>query len=127
MTDILYNDPITGRQTPAWLSTAVDELIYKIRHKDIWQIFEFCIEIWAKKYPSEHKKYLAEMKKYKANRLNKYGSTKNKFMRELVSLPRELNFLLDKLAADKIVDYGPKKFWREVARRYPGFSPVENV
>lgn len=123
----MYHDPISGRNIPQWLSVAVDQLLGKIRHKDVWEIFEFCVDIWAKKYPDEHKKYLAEMKNYKSNRLNKFGSTKNKNMRELVTLPRELNFLLDKIAADKIADYGPKKFWRELARRYPGFSPAESI
>lgn len=127
MIDVIYNDPISGRQVPAWMSTAVDELLFKIRHKDVWEILEFCIEIWAKKYPEEHKKFFGEMRKHKSNRLNKYASSKTNSVRELVYLPRELNYLLDKIAADKIIDYGPKKFWREVARRYPGFSPAENI
>lgn len=112
---------------PAWLSEAVDELLFKVRKKDIWEIVEFCIQIWATKYPTEHKKFLKEMKSYKSGRLNKFSATKSLHMRELVSLPRELNFLLDKIAADKIADYGPKKFWRELATRYPGFSPAEKV
>lgn len=127
MNDVIYNDPISGRQVPAWMSTAVDELLYKIRHKNVWEILEFCIEIWAKKYPEDHKKFLNDMKSHKTNRLNKYASSKTNSMRELVYLPKEINYLLDKIAADKIIDYGPKKFWRELARRYPGFSPAQNV
>jgi hypothetical protein len=127
MSDILYHDPISGRDVPTWMSVAVDELLYKVRHKDIWQIVDFCIEIWAKKYPQEHKKFLDEMKRYKANRLNKFSSTKNNSQRELVNLPREIDYLLDKLAADKIVEYEPKKFYRELARRYPGFSPASSI
>lgn len=127
MNDLIYHDPISGRDVPTWLSTAVDELLAKIRHKDVWEIFEFCVEIWAKKYPEEHKKFFSEMKSYKSNRLNKFAATKTKSMRELTALPRELNYLLDKIAADKIADYGPKKFYREIARRYPGFSPVDTI
>lgn len=125
--DLIYHDPVTDKVYPAWLSEAVDELLYKVRKKGIWEIVDFCIEIWATKYPTEHKKYLTEMKKYKSNRLNKFASTKSKVYRELISLPREMNFLLDKIAADKIADYGPQKFWREMARRYPGFSPAEKI
>ncbi len=128
MNDLLYHDPISGRVVPTWLSIAIDELLSKVRHKSVWEIVDFCIDVWAKKYPEEHKKYVAELKKYKSNRLNKFASTKGgAHFRELVVLPREINYLLDKIAADKIADYGPKKFWRELARRYPGFSPAEQV
>ena len=122
-----YHDPINGKVYPLWLSEAVDELLYKVRKKNIWEIVDFCLDIWAQKYPKDHKKYLNEMKVYKKNRLNKYGSTKSKVYRELLSLPREINYLLDKIAADKIADYGPKKFWRDFAIRYPVFSPAESV
>ena len=127
MNDILYIDPLTNRVTPAWLSTAVDELILKVRHKDIWEICDFCIEIWAKKFPQEHKAYLKEMKAYRSRRLNSFSSTKSNSLRELINIPREINFLLDKLASHRIADYGPKKFWREFAKRYKGFSPAEKV
>ena len=127
MDNLLYHDPINGKVYPAWLSTAVDELLIKIRHRSVWEIVDFCIAIWAKKYPREHKQYLKEMAEYKKNRLNKYASTKSKVQRELISIPREINYLLDKIAADKIALYGPKKFWREFARRYKGFSPAEKV
>lgn len=123
----MYHDPISGRKVPTWLSVAVDELLYKVRKKGLWEIVEFCIEIWKKKYPEEHKKFFGDMRQYKLDRLNKYASSKSKSQRELISLPRELNYLLDKIAADKIADYGPKKFYRELARRYPGFSPAQNI
>lgn len=93
----------------------------------MWKIVDFCIEVWAKKYPEEHKKYLKEMAAYKKARANRYASTKTNSMRELVNLPREINYLLDKIASHRIAEYGPKKFWREFARRYPGFSPAEAV
>lgn len=124
---IIYNDPVSGRQIPSWLSEAVDQLLFKVRKKGIWEIVDFCIQIWATKYPSEHKKFFKEMKAYKSNRLNKFASSKTNSTRELVSIPRELNFLLDKIAADKIADYGPKKFWRAFAKRYSGFSPATSI
>jgi hypothetical protein len=127
MNDILYQDPITDKVYPAWLSTAVDELIYKVRHKSIWQVVDFCLKIWETKYPEEHKRYIQEMARYKNNRLNKFASTESKSLREIISLPREVNYLLDKLASDKIADYGPKKFWLEFARRYPKLSPAEKI
>lgn len=123
----MYHDPITGKDYPAWLSIAVDELIVKVRKQNIWKVVDFCLDVWASKDSTEYRSYKAEMKKYKANRANRYAATKSKVSRELVALPREVNYLLDKLAADKIADYGPKKFWREFARRYPAFSPAEAI
>lgn len=127
MENLYYNDPISGRVVPTWLSVAIDELLNKVRHKDIWEIVKFCFDLWAKKYPEEHKKYLKEMATYKKNRINKFGSTKSNVYRELITIPREMNYLLDKIASDRIAEYGPKKFWREMARRYPGFSPAESI
>ena len=120
-------DPITGKQYPAWLSAAVDELVYKIRKKTIWEVVDFCLNVWISKYPEEHKQYLREMKEYKKNRKNKYASTKTNVYREIILLPREVNYLLDMFAADKIADYGPKKFWRNFAKRYPALSPANSI
>lgn len=127
MDNLLYTDPLTQRTVPAWMSTAVDELLYKVRHKNIWEIVDFCIEMWAKKYPVEHKKFLKEMASFKKNRANKFASSETKSMRQLVELPRDVNYLLDKIASHKIADYGEKKFWREFARRYPAFSPAQSI
>ena len=127
MDDLDYIDPLTGRVTPVWLQVAVTDLLHKIRHKDIWEIVDFCIKIWGQRNPEDYKAYFKEMKKYKANRLNEYASSKSKVHRELVSLPEDVNYLLDKLAAHRIADYGAQKFWREFARRYPGFSPAKRV
>jgi len=123
----ITKDPLTGKEYPAWLSTAVDELVYKIRHKSVWEVVDFCLAIWKQKYPTEYKAYLKEMKEYKKERANKYASSKSNTYREVVMLPREVNFLLDKFASDKIADYGPKKFWRNFARRYPALSPADVI
>lgn len=116
-----YTDPLTQKSYPAWMVTAVDELIYKIRHKDIWEITDFCIAIWAKKYPKEHKAYLNTMKRFRANRKNEYGSTESHTWRNLVEVPQEITYLLNKIASHKIEDYGTQKYWRDFAKRYPGF------
>lgn len=121
----LHLDPLTGRVAPAWMVAAVDELLVKVRHMDVWKIVDFCIEIWAKKYPTDHKKYLDEMKKYRANRKNKYSSTKTMWLRELVIAPQELTYLLNKVASHRIEEYGTAKFWRDFSRKYPGFRPGE--
>ena len=125
--DILYTDPLTLKTYPAWMSIAVDELLLKVRHKDIWEIVDFAIAIWAKKYPVKHKQYLRDMAAYRKNRANKHASNKTKSMRQLVELPREINYLLNKIASHRIEDYGEKKFWREFAKRYPAFSPAKKI
>lgn len=125
--DPITVDPLSGREYPAWLLTAVDELVYKIRHKTVWEVVDFCVLVWKTKSPGEYEQHLKEMKEYKRNRLNKHASSKSKVYREVVMLPPEVNYLLDKFAADKIADYGPKKFWRAFAKRYPHLSPAEKI
>lgn len=120
-----YTDPLSQKSYPAWMVQAVDELIYKVRHKSVWEITDFCLEIWAKKYPTEHKEYLKFMARYRANRKNKHGSTDNKTWRSLVEVPQELTYLLNKIASHKIEEYGTQKYWREFAKRYPGFRGGE--
>jgi hypothetical protein len=117
----LYLDPLTGRVAPSWLVAAIDELMVKMRHKKIWEIVDFCLEIWAKKYPKEHRAYLNELANFRRNRKNQYASTDNKWLRGLVTVPQELTYLLSKIADHKIDEYGREKFWRDFAKRYPGF------
>jgi hypothetical protein len=116
-----YTDPLTQKSYPAWMVSAVDELLYKVRHQNIWKIVDFCLEIWAKKYPKEYKEYMKEVARYRANRKNKFASTDSKWWRDLVHVPRELTYLLNSIASHKIEEYGPQKFWRDFSKRYPGF------
>ena len=118
---LIYTDILTGKSYPAWLVTAVDELILKVRKKDIWQIVEFCLEIWAKKNPKEYKKFMQMQTEYRKQRKNKYASTDSKWLRELVNVPREFKYLITKIAQHRIDEYGEHKFWRDFSRKYPGF------
>jgi hypothetical protein len=125
--DLVYFDPISQKIRDPMLVEAVDTLIYKVRHKSLWEIFEFCFKVWAKKNPDEYTKYLHELAVYKKGRKNKFASTQNKSLRELVILPRDITYLLNKVALDRIEEYGEKKFYRELARRYPVFSPATSI
>lgn len=106
---------------------AVDKLIFKVKNQDIWKIVDFCLKVWATRNPVEHKEYLKELARYRKTRANKYAATKDHVWRELVIIPPLLNYLLEKIAFDRIENYGRKKFYREFARRYPGFRPGERL
>jgi len=121
MNDLYTYDALADKQRPSWMVEAVDQLLHKVRKQNLWKIVDFCISVWAKRYPSEHKEYLKTLSRYRANRKNEYGSTKNKTWRELSVIPPLIDYLLNKIADDKIEVYGKKKFYREFARRYPGF------
>jgi hypothetical protein len=125
--EMTYMDPLTMKEYPMWLVEAVDQLLLKIRHKDVWEICDFAISVWAKKHPIEHKKFLAANKNYRESRKKKTGATDSNFMRNLVHVPPDISYILNLVAQHKIEDYGTKKFWREFARRYQGFSNVEKV
>lgn len=127
MNELDYLDLLSGKTYPAWMVAAVDDLLMKVRKQNIWKIVDFCIAVWSKKYPKEHKRYLKEMANYRKNRLKETAATKSNVMRELVIAPREVVYLLEKIAYDKIEDYGRLKFWREFARRHPGFSPAKKL
>lgn len=119
--DFLYTDPLTQKTYPTWMVAAIDELLYKIRHKPIWEIVDFCLGIWAKKYPKDYKVFLKDMEEFRKNRRTETASNQSGSMRNLVEVPRELTFLLNKIASHKIQDYGEHKFWRDFAKRYPAF------
>lgn len=125
--ELTYTDPITMKSWDAALVGMVDELLYKVRKKSIWEITDFCIRIWAKKYPKQHKQYLKAVKDIRTSRKNKTGSTEEKQLRYLVEPPSDVSYLLEKLAKHKLEEYGRTKYWREFARRYPGFSVAEKV
>lgn len=109
------------------MEEAVDTLVKKVNNKSIWDVVEFAIAIWSRKYPVESSRFYRSQGNHKQNRLNKFGSTKAMQLRELVNLPWEINYLLEKLARDRIEEYGKKKFWREFAKRYPGFATAEKI
>jgi hypothetical protein len=124
---LLYTDPLTLKSYPAWLVQAVDTLLYKIRHKDIWEICDFAISFWAKKNPREYRLFLDANKRFKLSRKNKFASTESMDMRQLAHIPSDVSYILDKIAGHKIEEYGKLKFWRAFAKRYPGFSTAEKV
>jgi hypothetical protein len=127
MNTLFTYDPIADKQRPAWMVTAVDQLLDKVKNQNIWKIVDFCIDIWSKRYPTEYKEYLKALSRYRSNRKNEYGATKSKVWRELTVIPPLIDYLLQKIAWDKIEDYGKLRFHREFARRYPGFSPAGKV
>lgn len=128
-TEILYTDPLTQKTRPAWLVEAVDRLLYKVRHKDIWEIVEFAVNFWARKNPVEHRKFLEANKRYRDSRKKDTGATDSNSLRATVNIPRDISYILEKIAAHKIKEYkgGSLKFWRDFARRYPGFAAAEKI
>lgn len=125
--EFIYTDPLTQKSYPSYMVQAVDDLLYKVRHKTLWDIVEWCIEFWMKKHPVEHKKYLKAVKEHQQSRKNKFASTKDKQFRELVHIPSDISYLLEKIARHKIEDYGRLKFYKEFAKRYPGFRGGEKI
>lgn len=123
--DFIYVDPLSQKEYPQWMVSAVDQLLKKVAEKDIWEIVDFSLSFWAKKNPIEYRNYLASLEKYRKSRKNKYASTTEKQMRELVYIPNDVSYLLEKIAAHRIDDYGRLKFMKEFARRYPGFRAGE--
>lgn len=125
MSDLLYIDPLTQKEYPQWMVSAVDQLLYKIANKDIWEIVEWALQFWAKKNPDDYKLYLDAVEKYRKSRKNKFASTKEKQLRELVYFPNDVSYILEKIASHRIEEYGREKFTKEFARRYPGFRAAE--
>lgn len=125
--EIWYTDPLTEKTYRADLVQMVDDLLLKIRKKPLWEVVDFCIEIWARKYPKKHKEYLDAVKEIKSSRRKATASSKTNQTRYLAEPPWEVMMLLEKVAQHKIDDYGKQKFWRKFAKRYPGFSVAEKV
>lgn len=129
MNEIMAFDPLTQQTYPAWMGEAVDQLLLKIRHKDVWEIVEFAIAFWMKKNPVEYKKYLDSVQKHRDSRRDKFASFKDKNIRtrELVHIPSDISYILEKIAYHKIEEYGRLKFYKEFAKRYPGFRGGEKL
>lgn len=128
-TEILYTDPLTEKTYPAWLVEAVDQLLYKIRHKSIWDLCDFAIKIWAKKNPQEHKRWMKWNDEYRKSRKKETGATDSNSLRGLVNIPSDISYVLRKFGQHKIDDYpgGETQFWRDFVKRYPGFGASEKV
>lgn len=127
MEDFYTIDPLSNKTRPTWLVQAVDQLLFKVRNNDIWDTVDLAISVWSRKHPVEYRKFLDANKEYKKSRKNKFASTEDKSFRHLLNLPGEVSYVLEKLAQHRIKEYGRQKFWREFARRYPGFATAEKI
>lgn len=121
--DIVTN----GHIRPSEVVSAVDGLMYKMKKKGLWESLDFMIRIWSERNPEVTKQFLKEQHMIKTTR-KKHAAFSNKTNRLLVSLPAEIHHFLTVFWDTEIQNMGTKRFYREVARRYPFFKiPEGNI
>ena len=99
-----------------------------------WQVFDKIIDWYMKKYENKIDSYTGmSFNEYVSSNLrrrkelnNKYGSSKDKSRRLLLSIPQRIVYLFKKLYPD-LFQGDQKKFIYEFAKRYPQFSVPEKV
>jgi len=106
---------------PAWAVEAVEKLLQKVKKKNLWDVIDFLVKVFEKRFPEYSKARHAELKERRKNLRNPHASNKAKDLRHLISIPVPLKDLFDYF----LEDYENKEFWREFARRYPQYSVPE--
>jgi hypothetical protein len=119
--------PIGNKLYPSWVVEGVDTLLSKIDSQPIWVTVDFIIQLWARKNPAEAKAFFSAQEAFKQSRKRKTGASKDESFRNLVHIPPEVKLLLDKLLVYQIQEMGELTFYRQFAKRYPGFSSVEKI
>lgn len=110
-----------GKVRPAWAVEAVERLLQKVRRKNLWDVVDFLVSVFEKRFPEYSKARYTELKERRKRLKNPYASNKEKDLRHLVSIPVPLKDLMDYF----LEDYENKEFWREFAKRYPQYSVPE--
>lgn len=127
MSDLLVADSFSNKLRPAWVVEAADNLIWKVRNKDIWESIDFLLEVWKRKNPQEAARFGDAVRDTTSSRRNEHASSETKSLRYLLELPQEIHAALDFFFAEKINEMGKNNFFREFARRYPFFKVAERI
>ena len=102
---------------------AVDVLLEKVKHKDMWEVIGFIVQVFEKRYP-EYSKSIQNANIDRRKRLIRgTASNKSHGMRHLISMPPQLKDLMDFF----LEDYENPGFWREFARRFPQYKVPERI
>lgn len=101
----------------------VDALLQKVRGKGVWEVTDFIIKIFEKRFPEYSHAIGVANQERKKDLLRSTGSNKDRGMRHLISMPPQLKDLMDYF----LVNYENPTFWREFARRYPQYRVPDKI
>lgn len=104
----------------------VDYIIIKRGREGIWQVVDQILKFMQKYFPDEIKEVIDEVKKDRELSYNEYGSTKDRTLRKLGSVPQRLENLLFR-AYEGQWPMPSKQFRREFFKRYPAFRVAQKI
>ena len=121
------------KYAPARDVQAADRLLKLKKENKLWEVVEECFNIWASKHPDEWRSFLFHVKDVRDSRkVTKgfAGVTKDKehggYIEYTLDIPQDVIYMLrvvytpDELPMDK-------KFFRQLARRFPKFRVSHKV
>lgn len=124
----VYMDIVSnGRIRPSHVVEAVDNLMYKMKKKGLWESLDFMVKVWMEKNPEATKQFEQDQKNIQATR-RKHAAFENKSNRLLASIPEEIHIFLNTFWHSEIESMGRKTFYTKVVQKYPIFKiPEGNV
>lgn len=97
----------------------VDAFLKKVATQPMWEVIDFIVKVFIKRYPGSIQKKQTLLK-------NEFAATKDLGMRHLIMMPQALYDLIDQFYHDEIMS-NKKKFLYEFASRYKIFTPAEKL
>lgn len=107
-----------------------ENIVKKRRTRNLWEVIDELIKVWAERSPDEEKSILVNIDEYRESLYDKdYGTTKNGADQErrfILAFPYSLQLLI---RSQYKVDELPfdKKFFHEFAKRYPAFRVAKKI
>lgn len=122
----LYNGRIVDKDD----YVLTDKIIEARRNKNIWDVIDLLLKVWAKKAPNEVKAMKVQIADYKSDLIDKkFGQTKGGKQIErrfTLAFPQQLMFLIRKVYPVQELPMD-KRFFATFAKKYPFFQIPEHL
>lgn len=129
----LYADkPLTMKQVKEemhlrkTLLPFVDDIVIKRGRSGIWEVVDMILNFMEKYHRKEMRDILMYVKQQREIQQNQFGSSDNKSVRYLGTVPNRVETLLRRVYEDEL-PMSEKKFKREFMKRYPEFRVAKII
>jgi len=121
---MLVEDKLTGRLIRDKHQAFIDKVIKLKNTKGVWAAIDLMIKEWEESNPQEFRSYVVSVEDKKETRETRYGSNKQKTIRQTVDFPQEIQ---NRIRAIYKADELPfdKKFFKMFWERYPQYRVAE--
>lgn len=119
-------DTLSGKLVDSKIYMAAEHLLELSKTKGLWVVIKEIIKVWKATNPAKYQASLISFEDVKQSRANEFASTKDKSLRYLLDIPNDIMRMIRILYPVEVLPMD-KKFFREMASRFPEFRVPEKT